>query len=132
MRSVLIVHGDTHILTALTEMLHVVLEELHLVPTEILIATSLGEAERKAFEHRPALILFDNGLVASTGYKQVPLLDLKTAVKILLAKNSVNKKGGMKVKGQCIDSVLAKPVEREQLKEAVRRHLSRSKLKSMD
>lgn len=116
MRSVLIVHPNSHIANGLADMLDGVLEELYLNPSEVLTANSLAEATDLTQKRGVSLMLLDAELLTNAtqaSHLQLPGVSRK---RVLLVRDSQLKKGRETIKKRVFSALLRMPIERESLK----------------
>lgn len=116
MKSVLIVHSNSHIANGLADMIDGVLEELSLMPADVLTANSLMEATDLTRRRAIPLILFDAELLTKETLASPLQLPGISRNRVLLVRDSQLKKGRETIQKRIFSTLLRMPLERERLK----------------
>lgn len=126
MKSILIVHPNTHIATGLADMLDGVLEELYLTPAKVLTVSSLAEAIDTAQSRGVSLMLIDSELLVNATQPFPAQLSGEFRNRVLLVRDSSLRRARKMVKEKTFGALLRTPIERARLKDLVKSSLSRS------
>lgn len=116
MRSVLIVHSNSQIANGLADMIDGVMEELSLMPADVLTANSLMEATDLTQKRAISLMLFDAELLTKETRASPLQLPGISRNRVLLVRDSQLKKGRETIKKRIFSALLRMPLERERLK----------------